>query len=415
MKKVFDFLRSMRFGILLLILIAVCSVVGSVIPQGKEIAWYAQTYQGVHGVILLLKLHNIFQSWYFILLMVLLCLNLLLCSILRIRTVVKEGEGAAERLARVPDRVKLTEEGLRKLDEHLRAMHCAVLPVGEARVYRKNAVGRYGTFLLHLAILLTVIFGGAALYAPTVVDQTCLPGESIFRPDGTEIRVEDFRIEDETGRLDFTSRIQVTLPDGKKSEPTDIKVNHPFSFGSYKIYQQTYGTAGSVTVTNSENGGSDDFTLTDTVFLSLDGANGLLYQAVYPGYLLDPSGNMTLITATSGRYDNPVYQVILVTNEGNSPMLAFPGDELEAEGLRFRFNEPVEYPGLRIKYTPGAVNVLLVASFLLMIAGIYITFFLQPVLVKADGEGYVVGGPKPEGMRIELEELLQDYQEERCQ
>ena len=41
--------------------------------------------------------------------------------------------------------------------------------------------------------------------------------------------------------------------------------------------------------------------------------------------------------------------------------------------------------------------------------------FLQPVLVKADGEGYVVGGPKPEGMRIELEELLQDYQEERCQ
>lgn len=92
MKKVWNFLRSMRFGIILLALIAVCSVIGSVVPQDREIAWYAQAYRGAHGTILLLGLHRIFEIWYFVALLALLCLNLTLCSIVRIRAVVKAGK-----------------------------------------------------------------------------------------------------------------------------------------------------------------------------------------------------------------------------------------------------------------------------------------------------------------------------------
>ena len=89
MKKLFQTFRSMRFGILLLVLIAALSVVGTVIPQGREISWYAQTYRSLHGTILMLKLHDVFHSWYFQLLLVLLGLNLTLCSLVRIRTVIK--------------------------------------------------------------------------------------------------------------------------------------------------------------------------------------------------------------------------------------------------------------------------------------------------------------------------------------
>ena len=66
MKKLFNYLRSMRFGLLLLALIGACSVIGTVIPQGREIAFYAQNYRSLHAVILLLGLHRIFSSWYFI-------------------------------------------------------------------------------------------------------------------------------------------------------------------------------------------------------------------------------------------------------------------------------------------------------------------------------------------------------------
>ena len=131
---------------------------------------------------------------------------------------------------------------------------------------------------------------------------------------------------------------------------------------------------------------------------------------MYPGYLLDPSGNMTLITSTTGHYENPIYQVLLAADGVLSPILVFPGEELEAGGLRFRFNEPVEYPGLRIKRTPTVINALLIASFLLLILGLYITFFLPPVLVKVEDTGYTVAGLKPEGMRITLEEEFKPYQ-----
>ena len=87
-------------------------------------------------------------------------------------------------------------------------------------------------------------------------------------------------------------------------------------------------------------------------------------------------------------------------------MLAEPGDELTVNALRFRFNAPVEYPGLRVKHVSRLFNALLVASFALMIAGLYITFFCEPVLVKTDKEGYAVLGPKPERMRLELGEEL---------
>ena len=407
MKKVFRYMRSMRFGILLLCLIAACSVAGTVIPQGREIAWYAQNYPSAHPVILTFRLNRVFESWYFITLLALLCLNLSLCSLLRIRTVVRASRGEAERAAAMPDTVLLRPEGVEKLRAWLEDRHCRSEKLDGAVVYYKNGIGRYGTFLLHLSILLTLVFGAFALYTPTVTDQSCMPGESIILEDGTEIHVLDFHITDETGRLDYRSHVQVTLPDGRRSEEAELSVNHPFSFGAYKLFQQSFGTAGSVTVTNLETGGTDDFLLTEQAYLSADGITGIFYETLYPDFIRDPSGNVTFITITEGSYPNPIE----VISDGEfTPTLAVPGDELELTGLRFTFNSPVEYPGIRIKHVSRLFNALLIASFMLMIAGLTLAFFFDPVLVKTDAEGYAVGGPKSEHMRIELGEEFREYE-----
>ena len=410
MKKVFRYMRSMRFGILLLCLIAACSVAGTVIPQGREIAWYAQNYPSAHPVILTFRLNRVFESWYFITLLALLCLNLSLCSLLRIRTVVRASRGEAERAAAMPDTVLLRPEGVEKLRAWLEDRHCRSVELDGAVVYRKNGIGRYGTFLLHLSILLTLVFGALALYTPTVTDQSCMPGESIVLEDGTEIHVLDFHITDETGRLDYRSHVQVTLPDGRRSEEAELSVNHPFSFGAYKLFQQSFGTAGSVTVTNLETGGTDAFLLTEQAYLSADGITGIFYETLYPDFIRDPSGNVTFITITEGSYPNPIYQFEVISDGEFTPTLAVPGDELELTGLRFTFNSPVEYPGIRIKHVSRLFNALLIASFMLMIAGLTLAFFFDPVLVKTDAEGYAVGGPKPEHMRIELGEEFREYE-----
>ena len=412
MKKVYAFLRSMRFGILLLVLIALCSVAGTVIPQGREIAWYAQTYRSLHGYILLLRLNRVFESWYFIALLVLLCLNLSLCSILRIRSVVKAAKTETARAAKTPDTVHLTPEGAEKLREYLTDTHCKAEDVDGATIYRKHSFGRYGTFITHLSILLTVVFGALALYTPTVTDRDCMPGESIFLEDGTEIHVHDFRIADDTGRLDFQSRVQITLPNGRRSEIAGLKVNHPFSFGPWKLFQQTFGTAGSVTVTDLATEESGDYYLVEQSYISADGRSGILYDTLYPDFIRDPGGEVTLITVTEGSYPNPIYQVETFSDGVFTPVLAVPGDELTVNSLHFRFNEPVEYPGIRIKHVSRLWNGALVAAFTLMIAGLYITFFYEPVLVKTDREGYTVLGPKPERMRVELGEECKDFERE---
>ena len=413
MKKILNYLRSMRFGILLLILIAVFSIVGSVIPQGKELSWYVENYPNIHPALLILQFHRIFKSWYFVLLLVLLCLNLTLCSVLRIFSVVRASKTELADTASLPV-VRLPQAGRELLEQHLADTRCRRADFGETRVYCKRRFGRYGSFVTHLAILLTVLFGAAALYLPQVFDRDCMPGESVLLPAkdvAAAFSVGSFRSTDESGRLDFTSELTITLPDGR-SKSGEISVNHPMSFGPYKVYQQTYGTAGSITVTNLNNGGSDTFTMTELSFLSMDNVSGVWFVALYPDYILNPDGKIMPVDTGDRSYPHPVYYVQTVEGENKAMRLMQPGDVIEIEPLRFTFNDPVSYPGLRIKHTPQLVNALLIACFALMIAGLTVTFFLPPVLVKVDDEGYAVGGPKPEGTRIELQALLQDDSKE---
>ena len=401
-KKLMKFLRSMTFGMILLALILLCSFPGSVIAQGNQPEWYVQTYPDWHGVILKLGLDDVFGSWYFITLLALLCLNLTLCSLVRIRNVVKASKNAAAAASARKTKVFLTEEGTTQLRKLLEDRHYKKEVFGETSVYSKNTVGWYGSFVTHLAILLTVLFGAAALYLPKVTDQTCFPGESLQMEDGTSIAVESFRIENAEGKLDYASIIEILLPDGRSNGQKRISVNYPLSFGGYKVYQQTYGTAGAVTVRNTATGGEDRFILNEMCFLSLDSINGVWFEALYPGYIRDESGNFTLITQTSGSYEDPVYQVLVASEGVYTPVMVFPGETLSVGGVEFTFEEPVEYPGLRIKRTPEAVNKLLFAAFGLMILGLWFCFFQTPAIVVVREDGYTVVGPKPQGLELEL-------------
>ena len=412
MKKVFSFLRSMRFGIVLLILIALLSVAGSVLPQDRELSWYVEAYPKLHPLLLTLQLHKVFQSWYFLALLALLCLNLTLCSLLRAASVFRGKQALLKSCVQSKNSDPLTPEGRLRLEQHLQSTGCRRADFGDTRVYYKQLPGRFGSFVTHLSILLTLLVGAAALYLPTHVDLDCMPGESIVLPAakgaGTaRFAVSDFRVSDGSGRLDYTSTLTVTLPDGR-SKTGEISVNHPMSFGPYKVYQQSYGTAGSITVTNLDNGGSDTFLLTDLSFLSLDNRDGLWYVALYPDYLTLPSGQIQPLNTGGTSYPHPLYHVQLAQNDEQTVGLFVPGQEVEIPPLRFSFNEPQPYPGLRIKTTPTLVNALLIVCFALMILGLYLLFFLPPVLVRVDGEGYAVCGAKSEGTRLELKALLKE-------
>ena len=84
LKKIWTFISSMRFAILLLAVLALACSVSSMVTQGQSFAWYAQRYsERTAALILALHWDDAFHSWWFLLISAFLCINLLLCNILR--------------------------------------------------------------------------------------------------------------------------------------------------------------------------------------------------------------------------------------------------------------------------------------------------------------------------------------------
>ena len=497
MKKVLSTFLSMRTANTLLALVALLCGLSSLLPQGRELPFYAENYPRAYVLIYRTHFYDVFGSWYFLLLMGLLCLSMLLCTGRMLLRCIRNLRRTAEQDAALPNAESLEPGQLEELRRWAASRRCREEKLGETYVFRKNRLGYWGLPLLHLSILLTVLFGVFALALPKVTDLDCRPGESVSLDDGTRIAVDSFRMRDENGKLDYASVIRITLPDGRRSEAQEIKVNYPMSFGGVKVFQWTYGVSGSVvasfqsrTVAFVEEGIEDEearalgeellklenvesvefisrtqayekaiqtnpslaevtdetafrhrfilhlkeedrteetckeaeaipgiekasfrswegfeqrIDLNEPAFLSEDGLSGLMFLGLYEGH---PEGKeeetraFYRIQAVSGGLEMPAVDIL-------------PGESLSIGGWDYVFQDPY-YPGLRVKQMPFPyANSLLEAAMVLMLLGLFLCFFLQPVLLKADEKGYTVAGPRPERIRLELARRLQKEAEKK--
>ena len=400
----------MKFGMILLVLVIVCSFAGSLIVQQREPMEYVNRYGADAAmVILALGLDDVFSAPYFIVLMAALCVNLTLCSVARLPAV----PGASARLRAqalaAPAAQALTAGQAQKLGAHLRRSRFRCEEKDGQQLYMKNPVGFWGALLVHLSFLLILIVGVAAVLTAQVKDETVMPGDTLTLENGARVTVESFRIEDETGTLDYASQLTAVSADGQRQVSRLVRVNEPLSFEGCKIYQQTYGTAGQLRIDRASNGSSEVLTLTEPCFLTLNGRDGVFFQALYPGYVRGEDGSVTLITSTSGVYTDPVYDLLSVAGGMTTPVLAFPGETLTIGEVSFTMLDPVSYPGLRIKRIHPAVLGALYAVFVLMIAALYICFFMPPVAVRLSPDGYAVVSPKTQtGLLLEIEALLKE-------
>jgi len=400
----------MKFGMILLILVIVCSAAGSLIIQGGAPMDYVNRYGADSAkVILALGLNDVFSAPYFIALLAVLCLNLTMCSLVRLPKVMRMAGGMRKHAREAEAETKTGAAQAEKLRAYFEKRRYRCEAGDGFRLYSRNMAGFYGSFLTHLSFLLILLVGAAAVITADVSDRVVMPGETLTLEDGTTITVNAFQIEDETGRLDYASDLTAASADGKKQAGKIVRVNEPLSFGGYKIYQQTYGTAGAVRIDNLANGASEEMLLTESCFLTLDGKNGMFFQALYPGYVEDEQGNVTLVTSTSGAYSDPVYDILSVADGMMTPVLAFPDETLTIGDVSFTLLSPVSYPGLRIKHMHTVILRLLYAVFVLMVAALYLCFFMVPVFVKVTDEGYTLISPKAQtGLIIDLQALLEE-------
>ena len=410
MKKFFQFFRSMKFGMILLIIVMLLSLAGSLIPQQESAMRYVRTY-GTEAAQFMISVGatDIFHTWYFYALEILLCLNLTLCSIVRFPKTKRAGREWLERARKAEGELPLTGEQREKLCGFLTSRRFRAQEDQDGKTYSKNAAGFYGSFLTHLSILLVLLFGSLVLMTPSVEDQTVMPGGALTLADGTTVTCESFHIQDETGKLDYASVLLARSADGREEKRQEIRVNEPMRFGEYKIYQQTYGTAGRVKITNHTNGAEEIMFLTDPCFLSIDGRNGVYFQALYPGFIQDEDGNYTLVTSTASSYEDPVYAIQSISDGMSTSVLAFPEEELTLGDISFTFLSPTEYPGLRIKHVSSWLFGGLYFSFALMVIALYLCFFAVPVYVRVRQDSFALLSPKSQqGLLLEIDALLDE-------
>lgn len=364
MKKIYNFIRSMRFGMLLLILIGVLCVIATV--SGKE---------------------DIYSSWYFILLFTVLGLNLTLCSVVRVFRM--DGQKKALMMAASASAPALQVENA---EQWLKTHRFKKSDNG----YLKHSLGFYGSFLTHASMLLLMISAACLFAFAERQDINLCVGDTAELPDGTQLTVEAFSLEDESGKTEYTSTLRALLPDGTEAEGK-VQVNHPLHIGKYIIYQQNFAYAAVLGIRTDADAEEEALKLDEPAFLSLDGENGIWYSQLF-GNVTEENGEVRVSRGTE--VINPAYEVSIIEDGKEQGGLIYPGTTVTAAGVYYTFYEPEAFPGLRVKTQPDWALWLLYTSFAMMTLGLYLCFFQIPEAAQIKADGIAIAGRKDISQQI---------------
>ncbi len=390
-----DSLSSVRLTIPLLIILAVASIFGTVIPQNASPEDYLRIYTvPTYRILHILGFLDMYHAKWFLFLLGLLSLNLVACSLRRLRSVLKffvrpetrleESQWKGRTLRKIHHPVP--REKSFPLVQDLVSRRWGKPQIGSDGSYQlfaeKGKFSRLGFYFIHLSIL--VILAGAliGLYFGFRGSVNLVEGESaneatlrntpVSVPLGFDIRLDKFTVSfyPSGAPQEFKSVVTI-LENGKAVLTQPIRVNHPFTYKGISFYQASYGVAD-----------------VDKVVLSIrDRISGR--EVTVPARM----GSRTGIEGTSATFAltrflpdfqgaGPAFQVVL--SEPDRAMETFwilqRHPELEA-GRKGRYQFMVKdlesryYSGLQVTRDPG-VPVVWVGCTLLVI-GFYISFFMS--------------------------------------
>ena len=386
MKKVVHTFFSMKFAIGILVVLIVVCVVGSVIPQGETMLWYAQTYsEQMAGAVMLFGLDDVFHSWWFVTLTIVLCSNLLGCNLVHFPSLYQRTRKLSDP-AYLPEHpaeaVGSTagEKEAEHLFESLRfhRVRSGLGPEGQKVSYAlKNAAGLWGPWLTHLGMLIIIL--GFSLGQMTKSEEIVygVPGqEKPFEEGHYTLRIDDFQTllrEDDTVEQ-YTAALSVTDNRTGEKRGGEASVNHPLSLFGYRLYQNSTGYAATLHV--AKKGEEIQSTLLCAgEYAAVEELPDLVITlaSFYPDYTTDASGKP--MTA-SPRMENPAFLYRLYYRERVLGMNVLTGDEvITVEDYTFWFTDPQQYTLIQIKRDP--FSWLAAAGGAVILLALFLAFYVR--------------------------------------
>lgn len=408
--KRLKFLFSMQFALGILGLFVLVCIVGSVIPQGEIAAVYENAYPGWSGLILGMGLDDVFHSWWFILLTLLLCGNLLGCNLLHISPILNKMKAKTRPLPAGEEGMVFTGDP----DGLLKEMGFSKWEATDAGRYAiRNKIGFWGAWLTHLGIFVIILGFSLGQMFTTNDSVFGVPGEEKPIGDtGLVLAIDDFSIElreDDTVEQ-YTASLTLKNPVTGEQWSGETSVNHPWDAAGLRFYQNSTGWAADMAVYKG-----DELLQTDTLcageYRAVEGQPELIVmlRAFYPDYTQDETG---MPTSASGQIIDPGYLYMLYyKGELLGMNVLRSGEKITVSDYTILFGNPRSYTLIQIKRDPftwlagvgGAV----------LLAALFIAFYLRTEelwLVEEDGHWRVFGRSR-KGSLMYREKLAQKIKE----
>ena len=390
LKKIWKFISSMRFAIVLLLVLALACAASSLITQNQTYAWYSQRYsERTAGLIMALRLDDAFHSPWFIAITAFLCLNLLMCNLLRLPQLIRrtKAETDPQNALRLPGDV--SAQGVSDAEGVFQRLRmpkpCRTEDGQDALFAARHPVGLWGAWVCHLGILLLILGFGLGQMTQRQYTVYGVPGQ-IRRVGDTEcfLTIDDFRVEKREDGSVAQYTTDITVEDaasaGSKGGSASISVNHPATLCGMKFYQNATGWAAQVDV-YKDGAPIQQEVVCAGDYLSVKDKEGLvvLLNAFYPDYVMTPGVGPS---TASDQLNNPAYLYSVYYQGqivGMNALMA--GEEVTIDAYTVTFSTPQSYTLIQVKvdrFTPLAL-----VGGLVTLLGLLLALYIQPARLWA--------------------------------
>jgi cytochrome c biogenesis protein len=427
MSSMWKFFASVKLTVMVLLSLAVLSSIGTLIPQNQSPEEYFRAFGPFrYQVLSTLDIFDMYHSWWFQFLILLLVVNIVICSIDRLRITAKiifvkkptfNLNSFRRRKARKDFTINVDSGTVRETYRSILAKHfgyCAVVDTGMgfAVTAEKGRWTRLGVYGVHLSVVLLLIGGliGSLLgfegFANIAVGETVstirMRNSHLTKTLPFAIRCDDFEVQFyDTGAPKLFRSDLVLLEDGQPVVEKSIIVNDPLRYKGINIFQSSYGELG-------QPGGAAE--LPERIELQfVSTASGMVYtksvKAEQPVEIPEGLGRFTIrdYQPTAKFMEMAIGPTIigtLETKDGTEQQLMLPikfpkfdtmrrGSVIISVAKEFSAAGQAYFTGLQITHDPGVVIVYI--GFILMIAGCIVAFFMshQRIVVEVlpDGSG----------------------------
>jgi cytochrome c biogenesis protein len=401
----FDFFRSLKLTISLLILLAILSIIGTVITQNATKAEYIQRYGvGLYNVLNFFNLFDMYHSLWFSAILLLLVINLIACSLNRFPGVWRQLfhgsptgglEDSMLKSLSYTERIRIQNPIETEQEEEIRShlKSCFKNPKkieGESFTTLYSEKGRFsrlGVYITHSSLLIILIGGLAGslygfrghveIFEGESVNQIFLriKDEEVPKPIDFSVRCDDFKITyydlqpPEKHVKEYMSLLTI-LDNGKDVLHTTVKVNHPLHYKGLAFYQSTYGLVHDVTlgVQRKRNKEKALFKALEGEDVRVPNSNAFIRVLKYVPQIHNFGEGIQMVLFGPNQVPKPFW---VLRNRARFN----PGEENDEYNFTLEGVASKEFTGLQVTKDPGVWVVWVGCA--LMIFGLIVSFFFS--------------------------------------